>query len=153
MDSDRARLKAIWKQRRIPIVLRRQGEGERTRARLPGALTYSVKQQAWLQNGRRIYPRWDWNHSYWEFPKAWFNDFVERCLAAYGTVYIIQPFRTYEICARACMEARGHECNCSCMGQNHGSGVHGSWFEVSDAFAIRSSEPQLACRLLIRKDV
>jgi hypothetical protein len=31
--------------------------------------------------------------------------------------------------------------------------VHGSWFEVSDAFAIRSSEPQLACRLLIRKDV
>lgn len=150
MDAERARLKAAWNQRARPVVLRRQGEGEKTRARLPGPLTYSPQHQGWIQNGRPIYPRWNWDERFWEFPKKWFNDFVERCLAAHGAIYIIQPFRDYEICARACMEAQGHECNCSCMGQHHGSGVQGAWFEVSEAFAIHSSAPQLACRLLVR---
>lgn len=153
MDAERARLKAAWDQREIPAVLRRQGKGEKTRARLPGPLTYAPQHQAWIQNGRSIYPRWNWDRHFWEFPKKWFNDFVERSLTTYGAVYIIQPFRDYEVCARACMEAKGHECNCSCMGQNHGSGVHGWWFEVSDAFAVRSSAPELACRLLRRKTV
>ena len=69
--------------------------------------------------------------AYWELPKSWFNDFVDRALQRYGKVYIIQPYREQEICARACQEALGHECQCSCMGANHGVGNDGSWFEVS----------------------
>ncbi|WP_354134437.1 hypothetical protein [Bradyrhizobium sp. S3.9.1] len=63
-------------------------------------------------------------------------------------VYIIQPYREQEICARACQEAQGHECQCSCMGANHGVGNDGSWFEVSDTFSTRWGERELACRLL-----
>jgi hypothetical protein len=85
---------------------------------------------------------------HWELPKSWFNDFVDRALKRYGKVYIIQPYREQEICARACQEALGHECQCSCMGANHGIGNDGSWFEVSDTFSTRWGERELACRLL-----
>jgi hypothetical protein len=81
-------------------------------------------------------------------PKSWFNDLVDRALRLYGKVYIIQPYREQEICARACQEAQGHECQCSCMGANHGIGNDGSWFEVSDTFSSRWGERELACRLL-----
>jgi hypothetical protein len=102
-----------------------------------------------LQNGRRTAPEWiGGTKAYWELPKFWFNDFVDRALLRYGKVYIIQPYREQEICARACQEARGHECQCSCMGANHGAGHDGSWFEVSDTFSARWGEHELACRLL-----
>lgn len=148
-DKDSDRLIAIWKQDKIPVVLRRGGKGQRLRVRLP----YADDNRKWLQNGRRTNPDWigGEKQNYWELPKAWFNDLVDRALRKYGKVYVIQPFREHEICARACMEAQGHECQCSCMGANHGAGVDGGWFEVSDSFAVRSREPQLACRLMIAK--
>ncbi|RUY31708.1 hypothetical protein EN978_07160 [Mesorhizobium sp. M7A.F.Ca.US.001.04.1.1] len=148
-DHNAKRLKAIWDQDRIPVVLRRGGKGQSLRARLP----FESENREWLRNRRRTRPVWigGENQKYWELPKAWFNDFVNRALKKYGMVYIIQPYREQEICARACMEAEGHECQCSCMGANHGSGFHGSWFEVSETFAVRSREPELACRLMVSK--
>jgi len=123
------------------------GRGQRLRARLP----YAETNRAWLQNGRRTRPIWVSSKQYWELPKAWFNDFVNRCLERYGKVYIIQPYREQEKCAPACLNATGHECECSCMGQNHGAGNDGSWFEVSETFATRWGNRQLACRLLTAK--
>lgn len=148
-NGNAKKLKAIWDQGRIPVVLRRGGKGQRLRVRLP----YGQDNAEWLRNGKRIKPDWigGEKQKYWELPKAWFNDFVNQALWKYGKVYIIQPFREHEICARACMEATGHECQCSCMGANHGCGVDNGWFEVSDSFAIRNRSPQLACRLLMAK--
>lgn len=134
----------VWNQGRIPVVLRRAGKGKRLRVRLP----YAEANRQWLQNDRRISPVWIPSGKYWELPKAWFNDFVERSLKRYGKVYIIQPYRKQEKCAPACMNATGHECECSCMGANHGTGNDGTWFEVSDTFATRWSDQELACRLL-----
>ncbi|WP_309142130.1 hypothetical protein [Bradyrhizobium diazoefficiens] len=112
-------------------------------------LPFADGNRQWLQNGRRTEPEWiGGDHAYWELPKAWFNDGVDRALLRYGKVYIIQPYREQEICALACQEALGHECQCSCMGANHGIGNDGSWFEVSDTFPIRWGERELACRLL-----
>jgi hypothetical protein len=62
---------------------------------------------------------------------------VDRSLAKYSKVYIIQPYREHEKCAPACQNAIGHECQCSCMGLYHGAGNDGSWFEVSETFATR----------------
>lgn len=141
-------LKYVWNQKHIPVALRRTGRGEKIRVRVP----YADDNRQWLRNNHRIKPLWiGGDKAYWELPKAWFDDFINRSLIRYGSVYIIQPFREKEICARACQEAQGHECQCSCMGANHGAGFHGRWFEVSEAFAIRKSEPQLACRLLTKK--
>lgn len=86
-------------------------------------------------------------------PKSWFNDLVNRSMWRFGAVWIIQPFREMEKCAPACLNAIGHECECSCMGQNHGAGNDGSWWEVSETFAFRWGEQELACRLLTTKDI
>lgn len=138
------RLKSVWRQSEVPVILRRGGKGELLRIRLP----YSEDNKIWLQNGQRNRPEWIPGGKYWEAPKAWFNDFVRRALRRYGRLYIIQPFREQEVCAPACMNAAGHECQCSCMGANHGVGNDGSWFEVSETFAVRSGPRQLACRLM-----
>lgn len=138
------RLREIWNQRVIPVVLRRTGKGERLRVRLP----FDLSNGGWLRNQRRSIPDWNAKEKCWEIPKAWFNDFVDRSLERFGRVYIIQPYRAQEVCAPACQNAQGHECQCSCMGQYHGVGNDGSWFEVSDAFATRWGDRELACRLL-----
>jgi hypothetical protein len=134
----------IWNQGIIPVAVRRTGKGERLRIRLPDA----EANHQWLQNGRRTKPIWIRNGKYWELPKTWFNDFVNRSLERYSKVYIIQPHREQEKCAPACLNARGHECQCSCMGQHHGAGNDGSWFEISDTFATRWGDRKIACRLL-----
>lgn len=145
MSVDRLTLGYVWKQKQIPVVLRRTGRGERLRVRMP----YHDANREWLRNGRRTAPTWIGGiEAYWELPKAWFNDFVDRALLRFGKVYIIQPYREQEVCARACQDASGHECQCSCMGANHGAGNDGSWFEVSDTFSTRWGERELACRLL-----
>lgn len=151
MKTTDPRLSFVWNQREIPVVLRRAGKGEKLRLRLPGKLIPSLDDLRWLKNFRRLSPSWNMQSSYWEIPKAWFDDFVNRSLGRYGKAYIIQPYRETEVCARACMKAKGHECQCSCMGANHGAGTDGSWFEIGEAFAVRTSSPMLACRLLIAK--
>jgi hypothetical protein len=105
-NDDAKRLKAVWDQGNIPVVLRRVGKGERIRVRLP----FASSNGAWLRNDRHIKPEWfGGKQKYWELPKAWFNDFVERALKKYGKLYVIQPYREQEVCARSCMEATGHD--------------------------------------------
>ena len=137
----------VWNQKEIPVIIRRSKKGERHRLRLP----YSDNNRDWLRDGRRDRPVWFSENRFWEIPKAWFNDFVERGLKRFGRVWIIQPYRESEVCAPACMNAQGHECQCSCMGANHGAGNNGSWFEVSEAFAVRWNQEEWASRLLNAK--
>jgi len=141
---ERLTLRYVWDQKQTPVVLRRAGRGEKIRVRMP----FADDNRQWLQNGRLSKPDWIVKGAYWELPKSWFNDFVDRALQRHGKVYIIQPYREQEICARPCQEAKGHECQCSCLGANHGIGNDRSWFEVSDAFSTRWGERELACRLL-----
>lgn len=138
------RLKEIWNQKTTPVVLRRDGKGEQVRVRLP----FAEGNYAWLRDGRRARPNWNADLTCWELPKAWFNDLVNRSLRRWGRIYVIQPYREQEICAPACMNATGHECQCSCMGANHGQGDDGGWFSTDDAFAARWGERELACRLM-----
>jgi hypothetical protein len=147
MNVNVENLKHIWNQKEVPVVLRRTGKGQQLRVRLP----YDETNRQWLQNAKNRSPVWIREHEYWELPKAWFNNFVERSLTKYRKVYIIQPYREQEKCAPACQNAIGHECQCSCMGLHHGTGNDGSWFEVSDTFATRWNEQELACRLLTAK--
>lgn len=144
METDQSRLRKIWNQKDIPVVLRRNRKGERLRIRLP----FNEANRNWLQDNRRTRIEWNATENCWEVPKAWFNDFVRRALNRFGQLYVVQPYREQEICAPACWNAVGHECQCSCMGANHGSGADVGWFEVSDTFATRWGERQLACRLM-----
>ncbi|RIJ23638.1 hypothetical protein D1224_05090 [Henriciella barbarensis] len=143
------RVQRIWNQGQIPVLLRRSGKGEKPRLRLP--YEKPPNNRNWLQNGRRSSPSWNQSEKYWEIPKAWFNDTVERALLKFNSIYVIQPYRELEICAPACRNAKGHECQCSCMGANHGQGEDGTWFDISDAFSVRWNNSEIACRLMTKK--
>lgn len=147
-DPNEAKLKSVWNQRQTPVVLRRGGKGQRLRIRLP----FAKDNRSWLQAEKRTAAVWCSEEHYWEVPKAWFNGFVEKALNRYGFLYVIQPYREQEKCAPACLNATGHECQCSCMGANHGAGNDGSWFEVSETFATRWGSQHLACRLMSVKN-
>ncbi len=150
MDSGTEQnLKQVWRQRSTPVIYR-QGKGLPLLVRLP----YSEDNREWLKAANRNKPSWDSQHKCWETPKAWFNDLIKRILVRYDKLYIIQPYQEQEKCAPACWNAVGHECQCSCMGANHGS--HNStndWFVVSDSFATRWGDRELACRLMRKNDV
>lgn len=145
MNSDSVeRIRNIWRQTAIPVIYRK-GRGHPLLVRIP----YQEGNRAWLKHGKRHEPTWDSAKKHWEVPKAWFNDLVKASLEKWGKVYIIQPYREQEKCAPACWNALGHECQCSCMGANHGSQSAGSgWYIVSDTFATRWNASELACRLL-----
>lgn len=139
----------VWRQGNIPVVLRRTGKGERLRVRLPLDLSPAY---SWLEKLGRNKPVWSGRNGYfWELPKSWFDGFVNASLDRFGQVYIIQPYREQEVCSPSCRQAVGHECECSCMGANHGSGNDEGWFDVTDAFSTRWGNRELACRLLTSK--
>ncbi len=140
------KINKIWGQKTIPVIYRK-GDGYPVLLRLP----YIENNRNWLKNYRRNNPVWHSEKKYWEIPKAWFNDTIERCLLRFKRIYIIQPHRTNEICAPACWNAQGYECNCSCLGANHGSGGNYGFFIVSESFAFKWGNSQLACRLLTKK--
>jgi hypothetical protein len=143
---DAAEFGQIWDQKKIPVAFRRTGMGEKLWVRLP----FAEGNGQWLQECGRASPNWNSKEKRWELPKSWFNEFVNRALNRFGKVYIIQPYNEQEVCAPACQNAAGHECQCSCMGRYHGAGGGSGWFVVSDAFAIRRAGQELACRLLVR---
>lgn len=140
-------LKRVWSQKKVPVILRRDGKAESLRVRL----LYSDGNKEWLECGQKSKASWNNEFLCWEIPKSWFNEFVEKALNRYTELYVIQPYREQEICSPSCQNALGHECECSCMGANHGSGSDGSWFEVNEAFATRWGERELACRLMCKK--
>lgn len=142
------RAKKAWNNHIIPVVIRRGGSMA-LRLRVPKW----NENEIWLRNGnRKRRPTWVSEGKYWELPASRFNELVKLILVRCGSLYIIQPYREKEVCARACMEAHGFECQCSCMGAHHGSAHSDGWYEVSETFSVRYGATKLACRLLIAKE-
>ena len=142
-ESD-LRLKAVWNQTRLPVVVR----GGRVRP-LVVRLPYHASNRDWLKDERRTKPEWLSSYKAWSIPKSWFEETLRRSLARFRAVYLIQPFRVSEKCAPACWNAKGALCECSCMGANHGSGDPiGKWHVVSETFAVRINARDCSCRLL-----
>ena len=142
VETQRAR--EIWKQTVIPVVLRRGG-----RDPLMVKFPYAPGNRDWLREGHRMKPCWNKHYECWELPRSWFEDITQRLLRSFGKVYIIQPFRLQEKCAPACWNAESLLCECSCMGERHGSGnPPGKWYVVSETFAVQWKERRYACRLI-----
>lgn len=123
----------IWGNKVIPVVYRRSGKND-IWVRLP----FSKDNRSFLGGGtRKQEPVWNAEKKVWSLPRSRFNDVVDLILRRHGKAYIIQPYVDTEKCAPACRNATGHECQCSCLGANHGSGNDGSWFDISDSLALR----------------
>ena len=141
-----------WSQAKIPIVVRSGIKGDKLTARLP----YKPDNRNWLHSlatsNRKPEVLWAPSEGAWKLPVSWLNRFVDSTLNRYGQLYVIQPFRELEKCAPACRNAKGHDCQCSCMGENHGIGDGGGWFDVSETFSFRWGPKQAAIRLMTKKN-
>jgi hypothetical protein len=141
-------LKRVWEQGKIPVVFR-GGKSKPLLVRLP----YANTNREWLRGEHRNKPKWLAKFTCWETPKAWFESLIKSALWKYNRVYVIQPFNVHEKCAPACWNAVGAECECSCMGEHHGSGnPGGKWHVVSETLAVRWGPRQYSCRLLTRPE-
>ena len=143
--TERPRAHGVWKQKTVPVIFRPGGKRP-----LMVEFSYGPGNREWLREGHRAKPQWNDRFKCWEVPRSWFEDVARRLLRRFGRVYIIQPFRLQEKCAPACWNATGPECECSCMGEHHGSGnPPGKWYVVSETFAVRWEERRYACRLIV----
>jgi hypothetical protein len=112
----------------------------------------------WLENtedflrgkkGRRI-PRSIGDD--WICPVSWFDRLVKDILERYGETYVIQKIKG-ERCAPSCRDSKRADCECTCLGKNHGSGQpEGRWYdEVGEARVIQVGEERFSIRLLSKK--
>ena len=148
MNAQDERLHAIWKQQKIPVIYR-QGGDKSILVRIP----FARDNRAWLkEKPRQKEPEYSKQFKCWELPKSRFESLVRSALVRYDLVYVIQPYRTFEICSASCRNASGFTCECSCMGANHGSGNAEAWFDISETLAVRWNTREYACRLIKRND-
>lgn len=144
MENQDQRLRKIWMQTDIPVIFR-QERPEPTLVRLP----FSLDNYHWLKGEHRRKPDWDKKFKCWETPIAWFDDLITISLARFNRVYVVQAHKEQQKCAPACWNAHGFHCECSCMGENHGTGQpDGKWHEVSETFAFHWGPRHYACRLI-----
>lgn len=142
MLSDRP-LESIWRQSRFPALFRR-GVGFKLWVRIE----QSHENYELIKINRSI-PQWIEKKVCYEVPADWFDKLVPILLRKFNFLYIIQPYREREECAPSCKSAKGHECDCPCLGRYHGAGYSGNgWFEVSEAYEVRWGELRWGCRLL-----
>jgi len=118
-------------------------------------LPWNPDNRDWLRGDRQRRPKWDPQRRCWEIPRTWLSPMVDQILERWTQLYLIHPYREMEKCAPACWNATGYDCQCSCMGKNHGieqtsRGV-GGWHVVSETCAVRWGERTLAVRLMVRR--
>jgi len=141
------KLREIWKQTEIPVLYWRGGP-HALMVRLP----YAEDNRSWLRkDSRKRKPVWDPKFKCWRLPKSRLNELVKDIVTRYSRVYMIQPYREQEKCAPACWDAEGFDCECSCMGANHGRGnPNGQWFVISETLAVSWHDRKYGCRLIER---
>jgi hypothetical protein len=133
----------IWRNGTVPVVYKPTGK-QPLLVRLP----FRQGNRDWiLANGRKIEWRSRWKA--WQVPRSRFDGIVELALDRFGSCWLIQEYRPLEKCCPACWNAIGYECECSCLGANHGSGRELEHV-VNETFAFEWGEHKLSCRLLER---
>ena len=141
MNEDSETIRRTWQQNDIPVILRPKT------GKLKVKLPEGRAAMRWLRRPGKHRPNWNKNH--FEVPATWLNHLLEMSLQKYKKTYLIQPYNEKEVCAAACQNARGNDCQCSCMGANHGQGEDGgAWFEVNETFKVRWKGSVLAVRLM-----
>lgn len=64
----------------------------------------------------------------WTLPRSCLVRLVTAAIDRYGFTVVWRDMSRLSLCTRACLEATGVECQCSCLGAHHGQDS-GGWFE------------------------
>jgi len=82
----------------------------------------------WLRGAARIRsPRLDGDR--WHLPRNCLVRLVTAATDRYGCIVVCRDMSRLSRCTRACQEAAGVECDCSCRGAYHGENYAGAWFQ------------------------
>ncbi len=147
-------MRQLWTNVLHPILYR-PGDSKPLMLRLaaPGKSKpqiHSVEEFQFLFRPKHHHPRWDMAKRHWELPNSWLDWIVRRVVQEKGTLYLVQYMNSFQTCSRQCQEAKGFDCECSCMGARHGENdIDSGWYEVTDLFAVKSEGQQLSCRLIV----
>lgn len=130
----------------LPCIYRPTGT-ERLRVSLP----FDLRNRSWIHSviGDRARPTYSKQNRYWLIARDHFSKLVEALLDRYGRVDVLAEFTTTEVCDTRCQNARGTDCQCTCLGNNHGGGQWGGWFQIGDTTLI-SHDRQLRHMRLTR---
>lgn len=147
--------KKAWNQSAVPVILRRKkkdGHNPKLRIRIPSQSgAYEILKG---RNKHNHNPRFDEKGKYWELAYDRLDEMVKILAIHFGSVILMQPIRHKQVCARTCMEAQGFECECSCLGENHGSqNMNSSWYEVYDTYAVKYGEEEISLKVISAKAV
>lgn len=140
---------SVWKQglKLVPVIgvpsRAEHGEARKLRVRLP----YRDGNRGLIRVGGPE-PEWDKQAKCWIVPRSWLDRLARRLVDVFGQCYVIQTRNESEICAPACMNASGLDCECSCEGEHHGSENEENWFVVCDSFACRRGPTRRSVRLI-----
>jgi hypothetical protein len=81
----------------------------------------------WLREGVGIRsPRMEGDR--WSLPRNCLVKLVTAAIDRYGHIEVYRDMSRLSRCTSACLQARGLECDCSCMGEHHGEEGY-CWFE------------------------
>lgn len=138
-------LNPAWRFAREAIILKRGGSPLMVR------IPFAPDNRAWLGSIRTQVRGLVWKRDdrHWECPAAWLGALAEVMVARYGRVWLVQEFDGAAGCNEACMNARGLDCECGCLGKNHGAGAADGWarrVEVADTCTLLGGI--YGCRLL-----
>lgn len=94
----------------------------------------------WLHDhlGDRIQPEHR-GKGVWAIARPHLRYLVEGLAERFGHVDVLLDFRQSERCDTRCQRARGDECTCSCLGENHrGAAYWRNWIEVGETTLVAS---------------
>jgi hypothetical protein len=110
--------------------------------RVQTKMPYGGSNRSWLHAhlGERIRPDYEGN-GVWAIARNHLQDLVDGLAGRFGRVDVILDFRTTERCDTRCRDARGDECTCSCLGENHGGAAYWRyWIEVGGTTLVAGGE-------------
>jgi hypothetical protein len=126
-----------------PRVHRKVGE-----TRLWVWMPYSTTNRQWLKDtlGARIKLEWVKRpgESHWEIARNHLRAVVEALADRFGSVDVYLEYKLTERCDTRCRDARSDDCECSCLGANHGGAAYmREWRRVGETTLVASGDRKL----------
>lgn len=102
-------------------------------------LPYADGNRHWLRQtcGARTQVKFDRDGKHWLVARGHFRTVIEALAARFGEVEVFVDQTVSTKCGPSCQGAVGDECNCQCLGANHGGQVSAGWVRVSEEFLVQ----------------
>lgn len=104
-------------------------------------LPFATTNRDWLreQLGAGIPYSWNKDKKLWMMSRKHLFTIVPAMASKHGSVEVYIDFKTTVKCDKRCRDAKGNECVCQCLGDNHkGGSLLTGWFEVGETTLITS---------------